>query len=97
LTKEIGIRKTLGASASSITTLLCREFLLLVLLAAIIAWPLSYLVMNNWLQDFASRISLHPIYFLSAMVLTLLTALFSVGFQAIRASYANPVRSLRYE
>lgn len=96
-TKEIGIRKTLGASVSSLTALLCREFLLLVLLAAVIAWPLSYLVMNNWLQDFASRISLHPIYFLSAMVLALLIALFSVAFQAIRASYANPVRSLRYE
>jgi putative ABC transport system permease protein len=96
-TKEIGIRKTLGASVSSIIALLCREFLLLVLLAAVIAWPLSYLVMNNWLQDFASRISLHPIYFLSAMVLALLIALFSVGFQAIRASSANPVRSLRYE
>ena len=96
-TKEIGIRKALGASASGITALLCREFLLLVLLAAVIATPLSYLVMKNWLQEFASRISLHPGYFLLAMVLVLLIALFSVAFQAIRASAANPVRSLRYE
>jgi putative ABC transport system permease protein len=53
--------------------------------------------MNNWLQDFASRISLHPGYFLLAMMLALLIALFSVAFQALRASYSNPVRSLRYE
>ncbi|UCH93515.1 MAG: FtsX-like permease family protein, partial [Candidatus Aminicenantes bacterium] len=96
-TKEIGIRKALGASASSITALLCREFLLLVLLATVTAWPLSYLVMNEWLQDFAYRVSLNPLYFLLAMALALGIALFSVAFQAVRASYANPVQSLRYE
>ncbi len=96
-TREIGIRKTLGASAPNITALLCREFLLLVLLATFIAWPLSYLVMNAWLQNFAYRIFLSPLYFLSAMVLTLIIALLSVAYQALRASHANPVQSLRYE
>jgi hypothetical protein len=96
-TREIGIRKVLGATVPNITMLLCREFLFLVLLAIVIAWPLSYLIMNKWLQDFAYRISLNPLNFLLAMVLTLLIAIFPVVLQALRASYANPVKSLRYE
>jgi ABC-type antimicrobial peptide transport system permease subunit len=96
-TREIGIRKALGATVSNITVLLCREFLLLVSLAIVIAWPLSYLVMAGWLQDFAYRISLNPLYFILAMVFTLFIALFSVVFQALRASNNNPVKSLHYE
>ena len=96
-TKEIGIRKTLGASTGGITALLCKEFLILVSLATVIAWPIAYLVMNNWLKDFAYRIALSPLYFLSALGMAFLVALFSVSYQAIRASHANPVKSLRYE
>ena len=96
-TKEIGIRKVLGASSSSIVALLCSEFLFLVLLAAFIACPLAYLAMNKWLQDFAYRIPLNPLYFLLTIVFALFIALISVVFQALRASHTNPVQSLHYE
>lgn len=96
-TKEIGIRKVLGASVSNIIMLLCREYLNLVLLAIAIAWPLSYLIMGIWLQDYAYRISLNPIYFLLAMVFALFLALLSVVFQALRAAHANPIQSIHYE
>ncbi|MFC2154929.1 FtsX-like permease family protein [Acidobacteriota bacterium] len=96
-TKEIGIRKVLGASISHVTLMLCREFFFLVLLATIIAWPISYFAMNFWLQDYAYRVPLSPFYFVLAMVLALVIAIFSVSFQAIRAALANPVDSLKYE
>jgi putative ABC transport system permease protein len=96
-TKEIGIRKVLGANVSQITLLLCREFLILVLLANVIAWPAAYFVMRGWLQSYAYRSSLGLIVFVAAMVTALFVAIISVSFQAIRAAVANPVDSLRYE
>ena len=96
-TKEIGIRKVLGASAPQITLLLCREFFVLVLLANIISWPVAYFVMRNWLQDFAYRTGLSVITFALTMVLALVIALLTVSFQAIKAAVANPVNALKYE
>ena len=96
-TKEIGIRKVLGASAPQITLLLCREFFVLVLLANIISWPVAYFVMRNWLQDFAYRTSLGVFTFVLAMVLALVIALLTVSFQAVKAAVANPVDALKYE
>jgi len=96
-TKEIGIRKVLGATERSLVFLLSREFLYLVLLSLVIAIPVTWLVMHNWLQDFAYRISIEWWVFLLGGVLALLIALATVGFQALRAAAANPVKSLRTE
>ena len=96
-TKEIGVRKVLGAGVSQITILLCREFLMLVLLANVIAWPAAYLVMKNWLKGYAYRTGLDLFTFAAAMAAALVIAFLSVSFQAIRAATANPVDSLRYE
>ncbi len=96
-TKEIGIRKVLGASEFNLTFLLCREFALLVLISNLIAWPVSYFMLSGWLEDFAYRISLEWSYFLLAALLVMIIAVLTVSFQAIKAAIANPVRSLRYE
>jgi putative ABC transport system permease protein len=96
-TKEIGIRKVLGASVSGIVALLSREFAKLVLVANVIAWPVAYYVMNNWLQDFAYRIEIGWWVFALAGGMTLLIALLTVSFQTLKAALANPVEALRYE
>jgi len=96
-TKEIGIRKVLGASAQQITLLLCREFFVLVLLANIISWPVAYFVMRNWLQGFAYRANLGVFTFVLTMGLALVIALLTVSFQAVKAAVANPVDALKYE
>ncbi len=95
--KEVGIRKVLGASVTSVSILLSKEFVKLVLIANIIAWPVSYFVMNKWLQDFAYRTNISWIIFVLACGITLLIAMATVSFQAIRAATANPVESLKYE
>ena len=95
--KEIGIRKVLGASSSSVATLLSRKFLVLVGISNLLAWPLAYWVMTAWLSDFAYRISLGPGLFVLAGAAAALLALATVSTQAIRASTANPVEELRYE
>jgi putative ABC transport system permease protein len=95
--KEIGIRKVLGASVGSIVTMLSKDFLKLVLVATIIAFPLSWLAMHNWLQDFAYRINISWWIFAAGGLIALLIALFTISFQAIKAAIANPVRSLRNE
>lgn len=96
-TKEIGIRKTLGASVGGVVALLSKDFIKLVLLANVIAWPVAYFAMNKWLQDFAYRIGLGwPVFILSGAI-ALLIALLTVSTQAIRAALANPVEALRYE
>jgi putative ABC transport system permease protein len=96
-TKEIGIRKVLGASAPGIVMLLSREFLKWVLLANIIAWPIAWYGMNNWLQNFAYRINIGLWTFVLAGLLALVIALLTVSFQTIKATIANPVEALRYE
>jgi putative ABC transport system permease protein len=96
-TKEIGIRKVLGASTRSIMIMLNHEFVAWVLLANLLAWPLAYLIMKGWLQDFAYKIPLGWSHFLLAGLSALLIALATVSYQAITAARADPVDSLRYE
>ncbi|QMU31376.1 ABC transporter permease [Adhaeribacter radiodurans] len=96
-TKEIGVRKVLGASVTSIVSLLSRDFLKLVLLANVIAWPFASWFMHQWLQDFAYRTPLSWGLFALAGLTAVLVALVAVSFQAIKAAVANPVKSLRSE
>lgn len=96
-TKEIGVRKILGATVRNIILSFCAEFTKLVLIANLIAWPVSYLLMKSWLQSFAYRIDIGWWIFALAGTLALLIALLTVSYQAIRAAVANPVKSLRYE
>ena len=96
-TKEIGIRKVLGASVSDIALLLSREFFKWLLVANIIAWPVAYYAMNKWLQSFAYRITLGPGVFFLAALMALLIAVFTVSYQSIKAALANPISALRYE
>ena len=96
-TKEMGIRKVLGASAAGIVLLLSKEFTKWVLLANIIAWPVAYYAMNRWLQNFAYRINIGPLIFIQSAVLALLVALLTVSYQAMKVSLANPVDTSRYE
>ena len=96
-TKEIGIRKVLGASVSGVVYLLSKEFMLLVLAANLLAWPLAYLAMQRWLEDFAYHIDLSLWIFLLAGLAAFAIALLTVSYQAIKAALANPVDSLRYE
>lgn len=96
-TKEIGIRKILGASASKIIFILSKQYIKWVLAANLIAWPLAYFLMNSWLQDFPYRINLGISIFLIAAGLSLLIAQLTVSFQAIKAARTDPVDSLRYE
>ncbi len=96
-TREIGIRKVLGASVGSVVGLLSKEFLVLVIIAALIAFPLGWWAMNKWLEDFAYRIKIEWWVFPLAGVAALLIALVTVSFQAIKAALANPVKSLRTE
>ncbi|MEO6405200.1 MAG: ABC transporter permease [Ferruginibacter sp.] len=96
-TKEIGIRKVLGASMSGIMGLLSKDFLKLVIIAIIIAIPLAWYFMHNWLQDFAYRINIGWWVFAITGILAVLIALLTISFQAIKAAVANPVKSLRTE
>lgn len=96
-TKEIGIRKVLGASVSGLVFLLTKEFGKWVIIANIIAWPVAYIAMNKWLQDFAYRINLGWDMFIAGAVLALLIALITISYQSIKAATANPIDSLRYE
>ena len=96
-TKEVGIRKILGASVDSIVFTLIGDFLKWVALANIIAWPIAWYVINEWLQNFAYRIDMSWWMFVLSGGIALLIAILTVGFQAIKAATANPVESLRYE
>lgn len=96
-TKEMGVRKVLGASIAGLVILMSREFAKWVLIANIIAWPVAYFTMNNWLQSFAYRIDLSIWIFLSTAVLAFVIAILTVSYQSIKVSLANPVKSLRYE
>jgi putative ABC transport system permease protein len=96
-TKEIGIRKVLGATVTNILLLLSKEFAKWVLIANIIAWPVAYFAMNKWLQGYAYRINIAVWSFVLAAALALAIALFTVSYQAVRAATANPADALRYE
>lgn len=95
--KEIGIRKVLGASSFNITAMLSRDFLKLVLIAIIIAFPVTWFAMHKWLQAFAYRINIQWWIFILAGVMALLIAVITISFQSVKAALANPVKSLRSE
>jgi predicted permease len=95
--KEIGIRKVIGASPTSITAMLSKDFLKLVGIALLIAFPVSWWMMHNWLQAYVYRISITPTIFLMTGTLVLVITLIAIGFQTIKAAIANPVKSLRTE
>ncbi|HXL56011.1 MAG TPA: FtsX-like permease family protein [Chitinophagaceae bacterium] len=95
--KEIGIRKVLGSSVGQIVVLLSGDFLKLVMIAFLMAAPAAWLVMNNWLQDYAYRIHISWWIFILAGFVTVFIALATISFQAIKAAIANPVKSLRTE
>ncbi|MDB5086671.1 MAG: cell division protein FtsX, partial [Mucilaginibacter sp.] len=95
--KEIGIRKVLGATTGSITVMLSKEFLKLIVIASLIAFPLTWYAMSKWLQDFAYRIDIQWWVFVLAAGIALLVASVTISFQSIKAALANPVKSLRSE
>jgi len=96
-TKEIGVRKVLGASELNLTLLMCKEFVILVFISNIIAWPIAYFSSISWLNDFAYRIDLGVSFFILSGLFSMVIALITVSFQAVKAALANPVVSLKYE
>jgi len=96
-TKEIGIRKTVGASTTNVAALLMKESIKWVLLGNIIAWPIAYFAVNRWLESFAYRIDIGLDIFIFSGTLALIIAIFTVGYQALKAATANPVEALKYE
>ena len=96
-TKEIGIRKILGASVGKISVLLLSEFAKWVFFANVIAWPIAYMAMNNWLQNFTYRIHIDLWTYIFAGVLAMAIALLTVSYHSLKAVTANPIESLRYE
>ena len=96
-TREIGVRKVLGATASNIVVMLTKDLTRLVLLATVIATPIAFIIMERWLEAFAYRITLSPGIFMLTAGLALFIAIFAVSFQAIKAAHRNPVDSIRYE
>ena len=96
-TKEIGIRKVLGANVPGIVRLISKDFVILIGIASLIAFPLAWYMMNNWLSDFAYRITIQWWIFALAGLVSLFIALATVSIQAVKAALANPVKSLRTE
>ncbi len=96
-TREIGVRKVLGASVSAIISLLATDFIKLVLMAIVLAIPVAWFAMNKWLQDFAYKINIGWTVFFFSSLIALLIAVFAISFQSIKAAIANPVKSLRSE
>ena len=96
-TREIGIRKVLGASIESLFNLLLKRYLSLVFVAGILSIPIAWWGLKQWLEQYAFRIDLHWWYFVLPIIISLLIAMISVGYQTIKASLTNPVEALRYE
>jgi ABC-type antimicrobial peptide transport system permease subunit len=96
-TKEVGIRKVLGASVGKIIFLFSKEFMLLIAIAFALAAPIAYFIMREWLQDYTFRIKLGAGFFVLAILISIAIAWITVGYRAIRAALANPVKSLRTE
>lgn len=96
-TKEIGIRKVLGASVQGVFYMLSKEFIILILISNVIAWPIIYFAMNRWLQGFEYRASIDFLVFGLALVVVIVVALITISFQTIKSARLNPVESLRYE
>lgn len=96
-TKEIGVRKVMGASVESIVFMFCRQFIKLIGIGFVLAGPLAWFTMKEWLSEFAYRIDLSAWIFLAGLAVTLLIALVTVGYRSMRAATTNPVKSLRYE
>ncbi|MGD8778034.1 MAG: ABC transporter permease [Ignavibacteria bacterium] len=96
-TKEIGIRKVIGATVSNIVMLLSKQFIILILIANVIAWPVAYFVMDLWLQDFTTQIEIDLIPFILAALFTFVIAFLTMSYQAIKAALTDPVKSIKYE
>jgi putative ABC transport system permease protein len=96
-TKEIGIRKVLGSSVAGIVTLISKDFIRLVVIAIVIAIPVTWWAMNQWLNDFAYRVKIGPGIFLIASVIAIFIAVITISWQSLKAALANPVNSLRNE
>src|SRR6185312_4936890 len=96
-TKEIGVRKVLGAGIKNITTLLSKDFLQLVVISCMIAFPVAWWMMNSWLQNYKYKIAISWWIFLAAGISAILIALITISFQSVKAALANPVKSLRTE
>jgi putative ABC transport system permease protein len=96
-TKEIGIRKIVGASITSITTLLTKEFFLWIFLANLFAWPIAYFTLNRWMQNFAYKINIGLEIFLLSGGLAALIAIITISYRVIKTANLNPVDSLKYE
>lgn len=96
-TKEIGVRKTLGASVESIILLFSKEYVKLIFLGFLLASPLAWYLMNKWLQTFAYKITIGPMIFIAGFAVTLLIAILTVGYKSFKAAIVNPIKSLRYE
>jgi ABC-type antimicrobial peptide transport system permease subunit len=96
-TREIGIRKVMGASVTSIMTLLTKDIAFLIILATLIASPIAWYFMNGWLKGFADRVTIGPWIFVAGGISALFVGLATVGYQAVRAARQNPVKSLRVD
>jgi len=96
-TREIGIRKVLGADVNRIVALLSREYIQVIVISNLIAWPIGYFIMNNWLESFSYRINIAWYIFAMAGGITVLVALITVSYQSLKAAFTNPIKALRYE
>jgi putative ABC transport system permease protein len=96
-TKEIGIRRALGATVGNVIKLLSNEFIRLIIIASLIAWPVAWFFTHHWLQNFYKRINISWLLFLLAAIIALVLALAITSYRAIRASARNPADTLRYE
>jgi putative ABC transport system permease protein len=96
-TKEVGIRKSLGATSARIVKLFSQQTVFLLLIANFIAWPVAYIIMDRWLQDFAYRTNINLAHFVLVLVVTILLSLITIGYQSVRTARRNPVLALRYE